>query len=91
MVNNSVYAHPEMLGGFQIWFNFHPEFRDFRIWSDALKFQDRVKYLLKGLCWCFGEKSTDCGVTAAPVLHELSGSFSLRGTAAPQLTVCLCQ
>lgn len=86
---------PEMLGGFQIWFNFHPEFWDFRIWSDTLKFQDRVKYLLKYLCmqgcWCFGERSTDCGVTAAPLLHELSGSFSLRGTAAPQLTVCLCQ
>lgn len=53
---HSVCAHPEVLGGFQTWFYFHPELRDFRIWSDTLKFQDRVKYLLKGLYWCFGEK-----------------------------------
>lgn len=80
---HSMYTHPEMLGGFQIWFHFHPEFRYFTIWSDTLKFQDRVKCLLKGLCWCFGGKSTDCGATAAPVLHELSGSFSLSGNCCP--------
>lgn len=88
---HSVHARPEILGGFPVWFHFHPECQDFRIWSDTLKFQDRVKYLLKGLCWCFGEKSTDCGAAATPVLHELSGSFSFSGTAALQLIVCLCQ
>lgn len=56
---HSMCTHPEILGGFQTWFYFHPEFRDFRIWSDTLKFQDRVKYLLKGLYWCFGEKKTN--------------------------------
>lgn len=64
-------------------FDFHPEFSYFMIWSDTLKFQDRVKCLLQGLCWYFGQKSTDCGATAAPVLHELSGSFSLSGNCCP--------
>lgn len=51
------FAHPKLMGGFQIYFRFHPKCQDFRIFSDILKFQDSVTYLLKSkIYWCFCEK-----------------------------------
>lgn len=68
-----MFAHPKLMGGFQICFHFHPKFQDFRIMSNSLKFQDSVRYLLKAKR-CFCEKSSGSrGAITRAVWPLLSG------------------